>query len=84
MHQIGDLLEPGQFLEDASQADQFVDVSGQPQGRSFGAERGEPTQDVRIATQLIQRADLRVLDTQVVQEMACGSTVATDRVWSQR
>src|ERR1017187_1484823 len=43
-----------------------------------GAQRGEPVQDVRIASQLLEGLHLRVLGAEKIQEIADGAVVETN------
>ena len=45
---------------------------------------GQPAEDVRIAAQLIERADLGMLVAEIDQEAADGATVLTGRVRTER
>src|SRR5258705_1109887 len=49
------------------------------QRRLVGAQGGEPSQDVRIAAQLLKGLYLRVLGAEKIQEIADGAAIETNR-----
>jgi hypothetical protein len=58
-------LGPSQFVEDAAQSDEEVDVRGCRKWRRLRAEMRHPTEDVRIAPQLIERIHFGVVGAEI-------------------
>src|SRR5579862_519144 len=53
-------------------------ISHSGEGGLVGAQRGEPCQDVRIALQLVEGLDLRVMGAEKSQEIAGSAMVETN------
>jgi len=73
MRQLGKLGGPGKFLKDTSEVRETIDVDRRRQG----AQVGEPAKDMRVAAQLAQRSNVRVILAEINQEVARGATVLT-------
>src|SRR5205085_2179999 len=73
MRQLRKLGGPGKFLKDTSEVRETIDVDRRRQG----AQVGEPAKDMRVAAQLIQRSNIRMILAEINQEVARGATVLT-------
>ena len=75
--QIGkgrELLGPGEFLRHTAQVDHIV----RARDRVVRPQQGQPTEDVGIAAQLIERVDLRILSAEISQKVPnCSATIAS-------
>lgn len=81
---FGKPLRPSQFVEDAAQGDEEVDIGRGGQWRHLRAQVGHPTENVCITAQLIQRIQPRVVGAQIAQEIAGRSTVVAGCVGMER
>ena len=68
---------PGQFAEDGAQSDESTDAGHGRQGWCLRTHAGHPSEDVRIAAQLLQTGDLGVLGGQIDEEIAHRHVVVT-------
>ena len=73
MRQLGKLGGPGKFLKNTSEVRETIDVDRRRQG----AQVGEPAKNMRVAAQLTQRSNIRVILAEINQEVARGATVLT-------
>lgn len=72
---FGKLVCPGQLVEDGTQSDKSSDAGCRSQGRSLCAHARHPSEDVRIATQLLEAGNVGVLSTEIDDEAAQGDVV---------
>ena len=79
MRKRGELLGPSQFFQHTAQADDSSDHGVLGQRWSAGPQLSQPTEEVRIAPQLLQRADLRMVSSQVSQKQVDGALVRVNR-----
>ena len=70
MRQVRKLGGPGKLLKDTSEVREAIDVDDRRQG----AQVGEPAKDMRVAAQLTQRSNIRVILAEINQEVARGAT----------
>ena len=78
---LGDLRAPGKFFQHAAHEQQACDVNG---GRQvLGAQIDKPAEDVRVASQLIERSNGRMLLTKIDQKGAGDGTILTGRSRSE-
>lgn len=77
-------LRPSQLLEDGAQVNEHVDAGCSGQRRRLRAQARHPAEDVWMATQLIERAYLRMIGAEVSQELADGPAVVPSRLRVQR
>ena len=83
MGEFRKLFGPSQFVTDAAQGDEQVDIG---RGRERGCLRvqaGHPAEDVEFTAQLVQALHLRMISTEIAQEIACGPTVVTSGVGTE-
>src|SRR5450755_391059 len=79
-----ELLGPGEFLQHTAQVDYIVRARDRGQWRLVRPQQGQPTEDVGIAAQLIERVDLRILSAEKSQKVPNGSAIGRDGCISQR
>ena len=72
MGQCRELFGPRQVFEQAMQADDTIDQSDFCQRRGVRPQLRQPTEDMRIAAQLVEVSNLREVSAQVVQKAADG------------
>ena len=65
MGQGWELLGPGEFFQHAAQADRTVGARDGGQWRVMRPQEGQPTEDMGIAPQLIERVNSMVLSTKI-------------------
>jgi hypothetical protein len=76
VRQMGQLLAPGQFMENAAQMDEPTDVGDRRQRWSLRVQLGQPTKDMWITAQLIESTDVGIIGFKIDQEVAdCASVV---------
>ncbi len=76
--QVGEfrqLFRPGQLTEDSAESEEAADAGGGHQGRSLRTQAGHPSQDVRIAAQLLEADDLGMLGGQIDEEVTYDDVV---------
>ena len=78
MSKSRELLGPCEFFQHASQVDDVVRARDRGQWRVVGSQESQPTEDMGIAAQLIERVNLRVLSGEISQKMANCSTIRGD------
>ena len=61
MSEFRQLVRPGQFVEDGAESEEAADAGGGRQGWSLRTQARRPSQDVRIAAQLLDAGDLGML-----------------------
>src|ERR1039457_5829782 len=83
MSERGELLSPGQLFQQAAQADDSNRHSELGQRRGVGPQLGQEAEDVGIAAQLFQRADLWMVSTEVSQEQVGRTMILTDRGFAE-
>jgi len=64
------MVGPRQFIEDSAQREEAADAGCRGQGWNMRPHMGHPSEDMRIAAQLRQMANLRVLGAEIDQEVA--------------
>ena len=69
------LLAPCEVLQDALQEGDAKDDGNFGKGRSMGAKRCQPAQNVRMALKLIELEDLRMTGGEITEEAAKGPLV---------
>src|ERR1039457_575012 len=79
-----ELLGPGKFFQHASQVDHIPGTSVGSPWRVVRPQEGQPAEKVRIATQLIERVNLRILSAQVKEERPDCIPIAADGRITQR
>ena len=84
MRELGKLLDPSQFREDAAQSDEQVDVGCCRQRRGLRVQVRHPAKDVRFTVQLSQEAHLGVESAEITQEVAGRPPIVTSRVGMER
>ena len=70
-----ELLGPGEFFQHAAQVDHMVRARDRGQWRVVRPQEGQPTEDMGIAAQLIERANLRILSAEISQKVPDGSAI---------
>ena len=78
MGQGRELLGPGEFFEHTAQVDHIVRARDGSQWRVVRPRQGQPTEDMWIAAQLIERVNLRIPSAEISQEMPNGSAIGGD------
>ena len=84
MSQGGELLGPGEFFQHAAQVDHTVGARDRGQRRVVRPQESQPTEDMGIAAQLIERANLRILSAEISQKVPNGSAIGGDGCITQR
>ena len=69
MSEFGNLAGPRQLVEDRAESEETADAGGGRQRRSLRPQARHPSQDVGIATELLDASELRVLGAQINQEV---------------
>ncbi len=64
------LLGPGEFFQHAAQVDHILGARDGGQWRVVRPQEGQPAEKMGIATQLIERANLRILSAEINEERA--------------
>ena len=72
MSQCRELFGPRQVFQQAVQADDTIDQSDFCQRRGVRPQLRQSTEEMRIAAQLVELSNLRVVFAQVVQKTANG------------
>ena len=84
--QIGEfrkLYGPSQLVEDAAQSDQPVDTGGGREWRCLRTQARHPAEDVTFTAQLVEAVHLRMIGSEIAQEVADSSAVMTSRVGAE-
>ena len=68
--EFGKLVCPGQLIADGAQSDQASDAGCRSQRRSLCAHARHPSEDVRIASQLLEAGNLAVFGAEIDKETA--------------
>ena len=79
MGQGWELLGPGEFFQHTAQADHTVRACDRGQWRVVRPQKGQPTKDMGIAAQLIERLNRRILSAEISQKEPDGSAIGGDR-----
>src|SRR2546428_14003384 len=79
-----ELLGPGEFFQHTAQVDHTVRACDRGQWWIVRPQEGQPTEDMRIAAQLIERPDGRILSAEISQKEPDGSAIGGDGRISQR
>jgi hypothetical protein len=61
MSQVWEMLCPGEFLQQAAQANHTVHAREGGERRVVRAQQSQPTEDMGIAAQLLERANFRIV-----------------------
>src|SRR5712692_5898858 len=77
-------LGPGEFFQHAAQVDHVVGARDRGQWRVVRPQEGQPTEDMGIAAQLIERVNLRMLSAEISQKVPNGSAIGGDGCVTQR
>ena len=75
--QFSEMAGAGQFMEDGAQSEEPADVGCRGQRRILGAQVRHPSEDVRIAAQLIETSNLGMLCAEIDEEVAHRAVVIT-------
>src|SRR5262245_54996460 len=75
--QRNDLMGPSQMIEQAGKTNDANGNGDFGHGRNTGAQLGEPAEDMRFASQLIQAADVGVMSSEVAQKPPIGRFVSS-------
>ena len=75
--EFGKLCGPGQFLQNAAQEEEAIDIGDGRQGRRLRAQVSHPAEDVRIAAQLLQRMHLGMFGAEI-RSGSCGRCRGSD------
>jgi len=75
--QFSEMAGASQLMEDGAQREEPADAGCRCQRRILGAQVRHPSQDVRIALQLLDASDLRILGAQIDEEVAHDHIVVT-------
>ena len=78
------LVRPSEFVEDAAQGDQQVDVGCRRQRRHLRVQARPPSEEVWLTPQERQRVDVGVMGAEIAQEIASSATVVTSGVRMER
>lgn len=79
-----ELLGPGEFFQHTAQVDHIVSARDRSQWRVVRPQQGQPTEDMGIAAQLIERVNLRILSAEISQKVPNCSAIGRDGCISQR
>jgi len=79
-----DLFTPSQFFQQTAQKDNTEDERGFGEWWNARARFCQPAENMRIASQLFQAADLAVLLAQVTQKTPEGSAIGFKRCGTER
>src|SRR5258708_16387850 len=78
-----ELLGPGEFFQHTAQVDHIVSARDRGQWRVVRPQQGQPTEDMGIAAQLIERVNLRILSAEISQKVPDCSAIGRDGCISQ-
>ena len=84
MGEIGQFVQPSQFMEGPAQRNQQVDVRGRCQCRRLGSSTRHPPEDVWVAAKLRERPDVGICSAEISEEAADGSVVPPNCLRIQR
>ena len=84
MGEFRKLFGPSQLVEEAAQMDEQVDTGCRRQRRRLRAQARHPAEEMRLAAQLVERADLGMSGGEVGEKLADGAVVVTSRVRKER
>ena len=73
-----ELLGPGEFFQHTAQVDHIVRARDRGQRRVVRPQESQPTEDMRIAAQLIERVNLRILTAEISQKVPNCSAIGRD------
>src|SRR5258708_36531761 len=79
-----ELLGPGEFFQHTAQVDHIVGGRNRGQRRVVRPQEGQPDEDMRIAAQLMERVNVRILSTKVCQKVPSGSAIGSNGRIPQR
>ena len=72
------LLGPGEFFQHAAQVDDIVGACNRGQWRVVRPQESQPTEDMGIAAQLIERVNRRILSAEISQEVPDRTAIGGD------
>src|ERR1035438_9289018 len=84
MSQSRELLGPSEFFQHAAQVDHIVRARDRGQWRILRPQQSQPSEDMRIPVQLVERANLRILSAEIIQKVSNGSAIGSDGCIPQR
>ena len=79
-----ELLGPGECFQHTAQVDHIVGARDRSQWRVVRPQQGQPTEDMGIAVQLMERVNLRMLSAEISQKVPNGSAIGSDGCITQR
>jgi hypothetical protein len=68
MSEVWEVLCPGEFFQQTAQINHMVCAGDGSERRVVRAQKRQPTEDVRIAAQLPERVNLRMLSAEISEE----------------
>ncbi len=78
MSEFRKLFGPSQFVADAAQSDEQVDIGCGCERRHLRVQAGHPAEDVRLTMQLVEALHLRMIGAEIAQEVAGRPAVLTN------
>src|ERR1700751_586015 len=84
MGEFRKLFGPRQFVQDGAKSDKPVHIGFGREHRFLRAQARHPAEDVGFTAQLVQALHLRMIGTEIAQEMASSPAVMTSRVGTER
>lgn len=79
-----ELLGPGELFQHTTQVDHIVRARDRGQRWVVRPQESQPTEDMRIAAQLIERANLRMVTAEISQKVPNRSAIGRDGCIPQR
>src|SRR5438128_170732 len=73
-----DLLGPSEFFQQTAQVNHTVRTCDRGQGWVVRPQEGQPTEDMRVAAQLIERPNRRIPSAEIRQKEPDGSAIGGD------
>ena len=77
VREFGQLVGPGQLVEDRAESEEAADAGGGRKGWSLRTQARHPSEDVRIAAQLLDASKLGMRGGQIDEEVADDDVVVT-------
>ena len=78
MSESRELLGPREFFQHAAQVDHIVRARDRCQWLILRPQQGQPSEDMRIPVQLVERANLRVVSAEIIEKVPNGSAIGGD------
>src|SRR5690349_24433733 len=78
------LLGPGEFFQHTAQVDHIVSTGDRGHWRVVRPQESQPTEDVGIAAQLMEKVNLRIPSAEISQKMSDGSAIGGNGCIPQR